>query len=241
MGLHMLTGIINSLYFWTLFIRCFFLRPSLIAMHPKTYNPEEINAELFAYFERPVGNHAGFSQQCSGFPQLCHFTARKFGPHSKYALLENLDLILSDDDHPYTGNPWDHHQDKLRMNQTTNGTIYYLIENGILREVPDNFTLTTFHLKITGNIAPLTEEDKQLYPIGNPFPSRRDGSLVKLPKRLQLWLVKDGKRHAIPNMETFNSIKPPLHLKDIIVLPESDMEQIPLGPPIPNVNTAGKI
>jgi hypothetical protein len=42
-------------------------------------------------------------------------------------------------------------------------------------------------------------------------------------------------------METFNSIKPPLHLKDIIVLPESDIEQIPLGTPIPNVVTAGKI
>lgn len=210
-------------------------------MHPKTYGPEEINAELFAYFERPVGNHAGFSQQCSGFPELCHFTARKFGPHAKYTLMENLDLILSDEDHPYTGNPWDHHQDKLRVVRTTNGSLFYLIENGVLREMPDNFTMHTFHVKVTENIPPLTEEDKRIYPIGPRIPSRKDGSLLKMPKRNQLWLVKNGHRHAIPNMETFNSIKPPLHLKDIIVLPESDIEQIPLGTPIPNVVTAGKI
>jgi len=90
-------------------------------------------------------------------------------------------------------------------------------------------------------VAPLTEEDKRIYPIGNPFPSRQDGTLLKMPKKLQLWILKSGHRHAIPNMDTFNSIKPPLSLKDIVVLSESDIEQIPLGPPIPNVNTAGKI
>lgn len=85
------------------------------------------------------------------YGQICHFTARKFSQHAKYTLLDNLDLILSDEEHPYNGNPWDHHQDKLRVNRTTNGSLYYLIENGILREVPDNITMAAFHVKVQYN------------------------------------------------------------------------------------------
>ena len=87
--------------------------PSLSASHPWTYSGDEITAELFTHLSHPIGNHAGFGMQCSGVQDLCHFTARKFSGNSKYQLLENIDLLLSSDEHQYNGNPWDHHQDKL--------------------------------------------------------------------------------------------------------------------------------
>ena len=64
--------------------------PNQLAMHPKTYSPNEINAELFAYFERPVGDHPGFSMQCSGFEELCHFTARKFSGRFEFSTLVRM-------------------------------------------------------------------------------------------------------------------------------------------------------
>lgn len=84
-----------------------------VGAHPKTYSGDEVNAELFASLSRAQGD-LGFGMQCSGIEDLCHFTARKFSPPSRYALLENIDLILSDDDVPYSGNPWAHYQSRMR-------------------------------------------------------------------------------------------------------------------------------
>jgi hypothetical protein len=121
--------------------------PNLMAMHPKTYSPGDVNAELFAYFERPVRDSPGFSQQCSGFPELCHFTARKFDGRSRHALLANLDLILSTDEQPYTGDPFAHSLSRVRFNVSANGTReFFLIEEGVLRQVVHNFTFHQLHI-----------------------------------------------------------------------------------------------
>ncbi len=206
--------------------------PSLIASHPRTYNGDEINAELFAYFERSVGAHAGFGQQCSGFPEICHFTARKFAPTTKFQLLENLELILSEEGHPYTGNPWDHNQNKLRLNKRDGK--YYLIENNLLREVPDNSTFHALHLKANASlVAPLTALDEEQYAMGPPFPSRVDGTIVKTKKSPTVWYIKDGHRHMIPNLATFQSMK--LDFNQLILLSEADLDQINVGHPVPSV------
>lgn len=199
--------------------------PSLSASHPRTYNSEEVGPELFAFLEKPVGAGAGFSQLCSGYKEICHFTARKFAANTRYQLLENMDLILSTDDHPYTGNPWDHHSDKLRID--TDGT-YYLIENGILRKIPDVYTFKALHLRVPeGGIKQLTEEDKELHSFGNPFPSRKDGQLIKTQKNPTVYYLKDGLKHMIPNMATFSSMG--LELSDIKTLPDADVAQIGVG------------
>jgi hypothetical protein len=204
--------------------------PNLMAMHPKTYSPDEVNTELFAYFQQPIGLTPGFSQQCSGFPELCHFTARKFNGNSKHALLENLDLILSDDDHPYTGNPWDHHVDKVRTNTTASGALeYFLIENGHLRKVPDNYTFAHFHITIKEDtvIKSLKPEDLTFFPLGDPFPTRQDNKLVKTRKNKEVFVLRNGHKHSLPDLDTFFHLK--LRLENIVILSDSDMEQIPRG------------
>jgi hypothetical protein len=204
--------------------------PSLIAAHPRTYNADEINAELFAYFERPVGSGAGFGQQCSGYKEVCHFTARKFAPTTKYTLLENLDLILSDEDNPYTGNPWDHHQDKLRRNGTAKHLV--LLENGFIRAIPDEETLHALHLTLKEDTVQLSAEDKELHPIGDPFPSRRDSLVYKTRKSNLLWFMKDTHRHHIPNMDAFYQMNGSV----VHIIQDSDMEHIAIGKPIPHVD-----
>lgn len=212
--------------------------PNLMAMHPKTYSPDEVNTELFAYFQTPIGLTPGFSQQCSGFPELCHFTARKFNGNSKHALLENLDLILSDDKHPYTGNPWDHHIDKVRFNRSTTGMDmdYFLIENGRLRQVPDNYTFAHFHITINNDteLKKLSEEDLAFYPLAEPFPTRENNKLVKTRKSREVFVLRNGHKHSLPDLDTFFHLK--LKLEDVVVLSDSDMEQIPRGHPIKSVN-----
>lgn len=204
--------------------------PSLIAAHPRTYNADEVNAELFAYFERAVGAGAGFGQQCSGFKEVCHFTARKFAPSTKYALLENLDLMLGDEDMPYTGNPWDHHQDKLRRNGSDSSLV--LLENGFIRPIPDKETLAGLHLSLKEDTLPLSKEDVEMHPLGDPFPSRRDHLVYKTRKSSLLWYMKDAHRHHILNMDAFYQLNTSFIINFIS---DMDLEHIAIGKAMPHV------
>eukprot|EP01034_Spumella_vulgaris_P022641 gene22641-28781_t len=206
--------------------------PNLMVAHPRTYTGEDINAELFAYFERSAGPNAGFGQQCSGYKEICHFTARKFAPTSKYSLLENLDLMLSDEEHPYTGNPWDHNQHKLRYSMLDGK--YYLIESSELREIADNNTFTALHLtRNASSVALLSPSEEEQYKIGLPYPSRKDGVILKLKKAHTVWYLKEGKRHSIPNLATFHSLN--LSFDSLQIVSDTDLDQIGVGHPIPSV------
>lgn len=198
--------------------------------HPWSYDGNEITPELFRHLNEPAAAHPGFSKKCSGVPGLCHFTARKFGGAVKYQLLENLDLILSDDiTGQYDGNPWDHHQDKMR---DSNGT-YYLIENGLLRLLPDKETI--FHMHLNASLAkPLDTMDTTAYHFGPPFPSRRDGQMVRFKKSNYIFYIKDGRRHGIPNMDTFYTLN--MSMSEVKLLSPEDLNSIVLGEPWPDIN-----
>ena len=172
---------------------------------------------------------SGFGQQCSGFKEVCHFTARKFSPTTKYTLLENLDLILSDEDNPYTGNPWDHHQDKLRKVDAS-GKSLVLLENGYVRAIPDEETLHALHLTLKPDTALLSAQDTELYPAGDAFPSRRDKQIYKTRKSNLLWFMRDAHRHHIPNMDAFFQVNGSM----VHIIGETDMEHIAIGKPIPH-------
>lgn len=215
--------------------------PSLIAMHPHTYSGDEITPELFQHLSQPEGNSKGFAKQCSGVEGHCHFTARKFSAAAKYQLLENIDLILSDEEDEYDGNPWDHHQDKFRLDFSgkmkggKKGT-YYLIENGFLRRIPDAQTLAALHHN-NNSATPtqeLTELDMKAYPLGEEIPSRKDGQVVKAPKNNWVFAIEGGKRRGIPNMDTLLHLG--FKLSDVKVLSPTDLEQIVMGEPMPDVN-----
>lgn len=202
---------------------------SLSDSHPVTYSGEQIGPDLFRHLNEPVNAaERGFGMQCSGVPGVCHFTARKFSGSYKYQLLENLDLILSDDHGgQYTGNPWDHHQDKLREENDT----YYLIENGQLRLLPDLDTIKHMHLDAS-KAKPLDQIDLTAYPKGPVFPSRKDGQLIRYAKSNWIFLIKDGKRHGIPNLDTFFSLN--ATMAQVKVVSSQDLESIVMGDPIPD-------
>ena len=211
--------------------------------HPTTYGADSITPELFQHL---TTDQSGFAatlglSTCTGIPGMCHIMARKFSAAAKYSLLENIDLMLSDDENPYEGNPWDHHQDKFRRNVTSEGEVYYLIENGFLRKIPDRATLAALHhLRIDDEKGAdihtqlLTPMDLLAYPIKNPVPSRRDGLVVKGPKNREVFVLDGGKRRSIPNMDTMYHLK--IRFEDIKVLPDDDLKQISLGEPMPDVN-----
>ena len=208
---------------------------SLSDAHPHTYTGEQISADLFRHLNEPENAAvAGFNMQCSGVPGLCHFTARKFSGAYKYQLLENLDFILSDDvGGQYEGNPWDHHQDKMRNDG--NGTTFFLIENGALRELPDAETIRHMHLD-PAKAKRLDEIDVKAYPRGPPFPSRRDGQLLRFAKSNWIFLIKDGKRHGVPNLDTFFSLN--ASMAQVKIVGQADLEAIVMGDPVPDVHKA---
>lgn len=210
--------------------------PSATASHPHTYTADQIGPDLFKYFQKPIKQERGFNFQCSGFPELCHFTARKFNGACRYQLLENLEYILSEPEHPYTGNPWDHHKDKLRKDSDGK---YYLIENNLLREITDithNATFAALHIQKEwiAEAALLQPIDYKVYSAGPAIPLMVDGTLIKKRKDNEVWILKDGHRHSIPNMDTFWALK--LRPQDIQIWGDADIDQISVGAPMPKMD-----
>jgi hypothetical protein len=208
------------------------------AAHPVTYTADNINAELFARLSQPVGQKHEFGQMCSGLPDVCHFTARKFSHTSKYAILEHMNMILDEPDFPYTGDPFIHIRSFFRKGETTKGIKYYLIETGKLREIPDIDTMVALHLIVNKSspINPplLTEEEIEEHPIGFAFPSRREGQVLKTARSNSVYLIQDGFKRLIPNWDTFVAMK--LNPSNIRSVPVHDLEQISLGKPMPDLS-----
>ena len=71
--------------------------------------------------------------------------------------------------------------------------------------------------------------------MGEALPSREDGQLIKGPKNNWVFVLEGGKRKGIPNMDTLLHLG--FKLSDVKVLPASDIEQIVMGEPIPDVNS----
>lgn len=140
---------------------------SLVASHPHLYGAEEVTIATFNAFNKQVGAGAGFSQLCSGNSDICHFTSRKFSGNAKYALLENIDLILNDNktNTVYNNDQWGHFNEKLRVDRNGSDSKYFLIENSYLRSIPDLLTLTYMHLNHT-LAQDLTDLDRKDHPLG---------------------------------------------------------------------------
>jgi hypothetical protein len=181
---------------------------------------------------KPTGGEGeGFSQGCSGNSDICHFTARKFSGNAIYTLLENIGLILSDNKTKivYNNDQWSHCNKNLRIN--TNNSKYYLIENNQLRFIPDMVTLKYMHLNYT-LAKELNESDRSDHPMGTNYLSRKDGQLLKslAQKKHSVYLIKDGKRHVFPNMQTMAGMG--YTFGNITLVSDIDIELIPLGDPL---------
>ena len=126
------------------------------------------------------------------------------------------------------------------MNGTEKVVKYYMIENNFLRLVPEpvEYTFMNFHIKEkdlnTSSIKHLSSDDLSFYTFGDPFPNRRDNMLVRSKKSREIFILRNGHRHSIPDVDTFYSMK--LDFKDVLILSESDVDQIPLGHSLPSVH-----
>jgi len=63
-----------------------------------------------------------------------------------------------------------------------------------------------------------------------PPSSLQDGSLISGPNSSSIYVIEDGVRRLIPNMETFKSMS--FNIKDVIIIPNENLQTIPLGAPI---------
>lgn len=66
-----------------------YVRYGHTGVHPRTFGPKDITADIFQRLEDEDIGSDGFSVECSG-TEICHFTARKFLPEAKHKLIEFL-------------------------------------------------------------------------------------------------------------------------------------------------------
>ena len=217
--------------------------PSAVASHPSTFTGSDINKSFLKALERPIEFHyttSQFSQTCSGFDELCHFTARKFASSAKIPLLIHLKHLFSDEGYPYTNYQWSRFVRTFRLDIRPEGESFYILEQGKMRALPDNSTIhallhmVRFHESNLTVIPQLTAEERQTYTIGPPYLSRRDGHLYIARGQREVWYIKSGHRHSMPDMDTLNAMN--YTPADIVQVDKEDLFGIPVGPPLPHID-----
>jgi hypothetical protein len=217
--------------------------PSAVASHPSTFTGSDINPSFLKSLERPIDFHyttSQFSQTCSGYEELCHFAARKFALSAKVPLLVMLKHLFSDEGHPYTNYQWGRYVQRFRRSQGPQGEQLYIIDDNQIRALPDNSTvhavlhMVRFHESNVTAIPELTASERASYPAGSPYPSRRDGLLYKQRKQREVWYMKGGHRHSVPDWDTLMAMK--FTAADIQGIEQADLDLIPVGPPMPHID-----
>ena len=141
--------------------------------------------------------------------------------------------MLSDGQHPYTGNPWRHLQQRLRIVVNEGKAEHFLIVHDELRYIPDSDTARYLHLNLTAAPVITSEETKGLK-VGKSMNSLRDGRLVRSthhgPVTNNVFVLQGGYRRPIINYSVFVAIG--LKLNDVEELQPEDLDEIVLGRPI---------
>jgi hypothetical protein len=217
--------------------------PSSSAMHPTTFTGSVINKSFLRKLERPIEVHftsSLFSQICSGFEEVCHFTARKFAPSSKIALLLHMHYLLDDENIPYTGYQWGKYVQRFRKTfSETEGERYYIIDWGEIRAIPDDataraiFSMVRIH-ESKFEIPFLSDADRAENAESSPYPSRRDGLLYKVHRNNEVWYMKHGYRHSVPDWDTLQAMG--FSGGDIAPISAGDLDLIPVGAPLPHLD-----
>jgi len=216
--------------------------PSNSASHPSTFSGSDVTKKFLANLEKPIDTQSAihFSQICSGYEELCHFTARKFSPSAVVPLLMHLKQLFSYEDHPYDKFPWTRYIKKFRRTVSPDGAeTMYIVDNGQIRAMPDPATthsvlhMVRFHDSDIHEIPILSDEDKAHNSVGNPFPSRRERLVYKVGRNPELWYMKNGHRRSIPDMDTFFALN--CTLDNIRQISQADVDLIPVGAPLPKI------
>jgi murein DD-endopeptidase MepM/ murein hydrolase activator NlpD len=110
---------------------------------------------------------------------------------------------------------------------------YYLVQNGQLRLIPNQETLTEMGIA-ANTVKTFSNQDLTLIPYGDDLPSRKNGDVFgDLSGRI--YLMESGKRRLVPDWDTLRAIG--INVTYFPMFPESDIKDIELGdpyaPPIP--------
>jgi hypothetical protein len=110
---------------------------------------------------------------------------------------------------------------------------YYLVQNGQLRLIPNQETLTEMGIA-ANTVKTFSNQDLTLIPYGDDLPSRKNGDVFgDLSGRI--YLMESGKRRLVPDWDTLRAIG--INVTYFPMFPESDIKDIKLGdpyaPPIP--------
>lgn len=116
------------------------------------------------------------------------------------------------------------------------GPEVYFIDGIVRRHIPDRETLSYMGLGDIDRQNYLSDEDLNWIALGSPLPSRRNGALVKgsWAGAYYTYYMENGNRRPIPDAKTFEAMG--LDWGAIQYVSERDMNNIPLGQPIPTQN-----
>ncbi|NJK68919.1 MAG: S8 family serine peptidase [Microcoleus sp. SU_5_3] len=111
---------------------------------------------------------------------------------------------------------------------------YYLVQNGQLRLIPNQETLTAMGIA-ANTVKTFSNQDLTLIPLGQALPSRKDGDVFADLSGNNIYLMESGKRRLLPKGYTLKELG--INLPGSPTFPDSDFKDIPLGdpytPPIP--------
>jgi hypothetical protein len=111
---------------------------------------------------------------------------------------------------------------------------YYLVQNGQLRLIPNQETLTAMGIA-ANTVKTFSNQDLTLIPLGKALPSRKDGDVFADLSGNNIYLMESGKRRLLPKGYTLKELG--INLPGSPTFPDSDFKDIPLGdpyaPPIP--------
>jgi len=140
------------------------------------------------------------------------------------------DVVDDDDDDGIISNHPDNFYESSKLiavvDQDTKEMIYYVIENGFRRRIPDFQTLQfmEYHEKDIKKIS-IDEAEEML--LGVPFISLRDGMLYNDPSDRTVYMMEGGKRRPFNSGNTF--LRLGKDFGDVISMSTKDISIIPIG------------
>jgi hypothetical protein len=107
----------------------------------------------------------------------------------------------------------------------------YQYTNGVFRLIPDPDIIRAMNI---GSWAKVPVPNDRLIGVvlGPPMPSGKNGSVIQAEGDPSIYIMENGKRRRIPDVETFNMMK--LTQSMVIKLSKTDLERITVGVPIPS-------
>jgi hypothetical protein len=140
----------------------------------------------------------------------------------------DLQAIPTGDPLPSKFSPQTLLQDKAIYQVKGNSEIY-LVSNNTLRLIPDPETLQYLGYNSTQVITVSAQDFKSLSK-GTAMPSRKDSAFIQVSGTLNIYVMENGIKRLIPNLQTFKAMNPNGNI--VQKLNQQDFDAIITGPDV---------